>query len=118
MKMQQTRTTSSKGMQLQTKNYYLKPVIINLQCPLVIYCAFFYYQKSHHANLKHETFNRICLSRAFAVLKGTHIVYFSSSLYIINQKPMIPRTHFHCITTWLSWIKFGSAFAYFAVSVY
>ena len=33
------------------------------------------------------------------VFKGTHTVYFSSSLYIINQKPMIPRTHFHCITT-------------------
>ena len=32
-------------------------------------------------------------------LKGTHTVYFSSSLYIINQKPMISRTHFHCKTT-------------------
>ena len=32
-------------------------------------------------------------------VKGTHTVYFSSSLYIINQKPRIPRTHFHCITT-------------------
>ena len=32
-------------------------------------------------------------------VKGTHTVYFSNSLYIINQKPMIPRTHFHCITT-------------------
>ena len=31
--------------------------------------------------------------------KGTHTVYFSSSLYIINQKPMIPRTYFHCKTT-------------------
>ena len=31
--------------------------------------------------------------------KGTHTVYFSSSIYIINQKPTIPRTHFHCITT-------------------
>ena len=36
----------------------------------------------------------------FAV-KGTHTVYFSSSLYIINQKPILPRTHFHCITTWV-----------------
>ena len=35
----------------------------------------------------------------FKNLKGTHTVYFSSSLYIINQKPMIPRTDFHCITT-------------------
>ena len=35
----------------------------------------------------------------FSYLKGTHTVYFSSSLYIISQKPMIPRTHFHCITT-------------------
>ena len=36
------------------------------------------------------------------VIKWTHTVYFSSSLYIINQKPMIPRTHFHCITTWVA----------------
>ena len=28
------------------------------------------------------------------IIKGTHTVYFSSSLYIINEKPMIPRTHF------------------------
>ena len=35
-------------------------------------------------------------------VKGTHTVYFSSSLYIINQKPMIHRTHFHCITTWIA----------------
>ena len=34
--------------------------------------------------------------------KGTHTAYFSSSLYIINQKPMIPRTYFHCITTWVA----------------
>ena len=32
--------------------------------------------------------------------KGTHTLYFSSSLYIINQKPVIPRSHFHCITIW------------------
>ena len=32
-------------------------------------------------------------------VKGNHTVYFSSSLYIINQKPMIPKTLFHCITT-------------------
>ena len=35
-------------------------------------------------------------------LKGTHTVNFSSSLYIINQKPMINTTHFHCITTWVA----------------
>ena len=35
-------------------------------------------------------------------IKGTHTVYFSSSLYIINQKPMIHRTHFNCITTWVA----------------
>ena len=35
-------------------------------------------------------------------LKGTHIFYLSSSLYIINQKPVIPRTYFHCITTWVA----------------
>ena len=32
----------------------------------------------------------------------THTVCFSNSLYIINQKPMIPRTPFHCITTWVA----------------
>ena len=26
------------------------------------------------------------------------VVHFTS----INQKPMIPRTHFHCITTWVA----------------
>ena len=36
------------------------------------------------------------------LVKGTHTVYLSSSLYIKNQKPMIPRTHFHCITTWVA----------------
>ena len=30
--------------------------------------------------------------KSFGQFKGTHTVYFSSSLYIINQKPMIPRT--------------------------
>ena len=47
-------------------------------------------------------------------IKGTHTIYFSSSLYIINQKPMIviPRTHFHCITTWLQALKLGHTFAY------
>ena len=34
--------------------------------------------------------------------KGTHTVYFSSSLYIINQNPVIPITHFLCITTWVA----------------
>ena len=33
-------------------------------------------------------------------IKGTHIIYFSSSFYIIKQKPMIPTTHYHSITTW------------------
>ena len=40
--------------------------------------------------------------RGQTLFKGTHTVFFSSSLYIINQKPMIPRTHFHCITTWVA----------------
>ena len=35
-------------------------------------------------------------------IKGTHTVFFSSSLYIINQKPMIPRINFNCITTWVA----------------
>ena len=42
----------------------------------------------------------ICTHLNKKTFKGTHTVYFSSSLYIINQKPMIPRTHFHCIPTW------------------
>ena len=33
--------------------------------------------------------------------KGTHTVYFSSSLYIINLKSMIHKTDFHCIATWV-----------------
>ena len=35
-------------------------------------------------------------------LKETHTVYFSSSFYIMNQKPTIPRTDFHRITTWVA----------------
>ena len=35
-------------------------------------------------------------SQFLCYIKRTHTVYFSSSLYIINQKPMIPRTDFHC----------------------
>ena len=42
---------------------------------------------------------QLCWNRA---LKETHTICFSSSLYIINQKPMIPRTHFHCMTTWVA----------------
>ena len=34
--------------------------------------------------------------------KESHTVYFSSSFYIINQKPMMPRTHFHCKPTWVA----------------
>ena len=55
-------------------------------------------------NMKLITFDITC-SLAFCteiIFKGTHTVYFSSSLYIINQKPMIPRTHFYCITTWVA----------------
>ena len=56
------------------------------------------------------------------MFKDTHAIYFSSSLYIINQKPMIPRTDFHCITTMMGcmlvWVKFDNAFAFFVVSIY
>ena len=38
-------------------------------------------------------------------------------VYTINQKPMIPRSHFHMGCT-LFWVKFGHAFAYFVVLVY
>ena len=37
--------------------------------------------------------------RILDTLKGPIPSIFSSSLYIINQKPMIPGTHFHCIPT-------------------
>ena len=52
------------------------------------------------------------------LFKGIHTEYFSSSIYIINQKPMIPRTHFHCVTTWVAHSCGCHAFAYFVVSVY
>ena len=35
----------------------------------------------------------------YVAVQGTNTVYFSSSFYIINQKPMMPRIHFHCIST-------------------
>ena len=35
-------------------------------------------------------------------VKGTHTIYFGSSLYIINQNPMIHRSDFHFITTWVA----------------
>ena len=38
----------------------------------------------------------------YNVHKGTHTVYFSSSFFVINQKPVIPRTDFHSITTWIA----------------
>ena len=59
------------------------------------------------AYLTHITDNPIYLDKVcnqfdFIKVKGAHTVYFSSSLYIINQKPMIPRPHFLCITTWVA----------------
>ena len=38
----------------------------------------------------------------YQYIKGTHTIYFSISLHIINQKPMIHRTDFHCISTWVA----------------
>ena len=35
-----------------------------------------------------------CWGTVLVIIKGRHTVYFSSSIYI-----MIPRIHFHCITT-------------------
>ena len=49
--------------------------------------------------------------------KGTHTVYFSSSLYIINEKPMIPRM----IQTLVSYniLSFkGTHTVYFSSSLY
>ena len=33
------------------------------------------------------------------MFKGTHTVYFTIPFYIFTQKPMIPRTDYHCETT-------------------
>ena len=35
---------------------------------------------------------------SYIKFKGTHTVYFSSSLYITNQKAIMHRTDFYCIT--------------------
>ena len=32
-------------------------------------------------------------------IKGAHTVSFNISFYYVNQKPMSPRTNFHCETT-------------------
>ena len=50
---------------------------------------------------KHRILNILFYIILYLILifKGTHTIYFTSSLYIIIQKPMIPRTHFPCITT-------------------
>ena len=54
-------------------------------------------------------------------VKGTHTVYLCSSFYIINQKPMIPTTDFHCITicgcTFFV-VNYANAFACFWFHVY
>ena len=52
--------------------------------------------------LAETRFNKTSRSHSGWDVKGTHTVYLSSSLYIINQKPMIHRTDFHCITTWVA----------------
>ena len=39
------------------------------------------------------------LYNCLGLFKGANTVYFISSLYTINQKPIMPRTHFHCIPT-------------------
>ena len=51
-----------------------------------------------------DIYQKVCsfLSPVEIKLKGTHTVYFNCSLYIINQKPMIPRTHFQCINSWVA----------------
>ena len=33
-----------------------------------------------------------------AQVKGTHVIYFSTSFHNVNQIPMLPRTTFHCET--------------------
>ena len=67
----------------------------------------YYLSLAHYHYLPYWFLDKSVFSVAHAnsfrrIIKGTHSVYFSSSLYIINQKHMIPRTHFHCITTWVA----------------
>ena len=54
------------------------------------------------------------LKKAYC-LKGPilYILYF-----FLHQKPMVPRTDLHCITTWFAHfsVKFAKTFAYFVAS--
>ena len=53
------------------------------------------YQNLHEMlQLHYYCFTLVLLTIQFYRCLKTHTVYLSSSLYIINQKPMIPRTHF------------------------
>ena len=49
-------------------------------------------------------------------LKWIHTIYFSSSLYIINQKHVNSFSLYNHMGCTLFWVKFGHAFAYFVVS--
>ena len=51
------------------------------------------------------------------IIKGTYTIYFSSSFYFINQKPMMPTTSslYIIMDCTFFWVKFGNAFAYFVV---
>ena len=46
----------------------------------------------------------LLMIKAFCVLALNGVIpsIFSSSFYIINQKPMLPWTYFLCITTWVA----------------
>ena len=55
--------------------------------------------------LEAEAWNRLSEINSAKIgkrLKGPILFYLSSSFYIINQKPVIPRTDFHCISTWVA----------------
>ena len=59
-------------------------------------------KKLYHVNFEIKNANHLFFIEYILSLpfRGNHTVYFSSSFYIINQKPMIPTTDFHFITTW------------------
>ena len=70
----------------------------------------YYLSLAHYHYLPYWFLDKSVFSVAHAnsfrrIIKGTHSVYFSSSLYIINQKHMIPRTHFHGLHALLGGIR-------------
>ena len=64
------------------------------------YLIFEYHNKASMTKGTHTTNQFLAIILYY--IKGTHTVYFSSSLYIINQKPIIHRPDLHCIIIWVA----------------